>query len=95
MKKRTEQYIRHLYMQNAERKIKKILAKSGYYHYSKIDVGAILKHSKHIIPLEVKGEPGLTLGSTYYETLEEYCGVIWDLSVVCLQDLLSPFLYLI
>jgi predicted CoA-substrate-specific enzyme activase len=76
IKKKTEQYIRHLYMQQAEKKIKKILSKSGYYQVRRIEVEELLKHSKHIIPYEVKGEPGLTLGAAYYEVLEEYCGVI-------------------
>ncbi len=76
LKKRTEQFIRHAYMRNVEKKIKKILANSGYYHPTKTNVEALLNHSKHIIPLEVKGEPGLTLGTTFNDLLEEYCGVI-------------------
>jgi predicted CoA-substrate-specific enzyme activase len=76
LKKKTEQYIRNVYMQSVEKKIKKILSKSGYYHYRKTDVEALLKHSKHIVPLEVKGEPGLTLGTAYYDTIDEYCGII-------------------
>ncbi|MFC2131147.1 acyl-CoA dehydratase activase, partial [Bacteroidota bacterium] len=76
IKKKTEQYIRHVYMQSIEKKIKKILSKSGYYHYRKTDVESLLKHSKHIVPYEVKGEPGLTIGTAFYETIDEYCGII-------------------
>ncbi|MFH1051192.1 MAG: acyl-CoA dehydratase activase-related protein [bacterium] len=76
IKKRTEQYIRNVYMRNYEKRIKKVLAKSGFYHFQKTEVEKLLEHSKHIIPYEVKGEPGLTLGTAYYETLEEYCGII-------------------
>jgi hypothetical protein len=63
-------------MRIAEHKIKKILSYSGYYEYSKTLIEPILNHSKHIIPLEYKGEPGLTLGVALKELLEKYCGVI-------------------
>ncbi|MDQ1266247.1 MAG: hypothetical protein QG635_1399 [Bacteroidota bacterium] len=76
LKNRTERYIRILYMSNAEKKIKKLLAKSGYYHYSKTVIEPLIEHSKHIFPPEIKGEPGLTLGAALYEGLEEYCGII-------------------
>ncbi len=76
LKKRTEQFIRNMYMRKYEKRIKKVLANSGYYHFSSTRVEDLLKHSKHIIPYEVKGEPGLTLGTAYYETLTEYCGII-------------------
>jgi len=76
MKKRTEQFIRNVYMKKYEKRIKKVLAESGYYHYRKTEVEKLLEHSKHIIPYEVKGEPGLTLGTAYYETIDEYCGII-------------------
>ncbi len=74
--KKTEQFIRQRYMRGAEKKIKKILEKTGYYEYEKTEVEPLLKHSKHIIPYEVKGEPGLTLGTYFYETLHKYCGII-------------------
>ncbi len=76
LKKKAERYVRQFYMTNAEKKIKKILQKSGYYHFRKTNVQALLNHSKHIIPYEVKGEPGLTLGTAMYETIEEFCGII-------------------
>ncbi|MBM2814456.1 MAG: putative CoA-substrate-specific enzyme activase [Ignavibacteria bacterium] len=74
IKNRSERYIRSMYMHNAEKKIKKALAKSGYF--TKINIEALLSHSKHIIPLEIKGEPGLTLGTALHEGFEEYCGII-------------------
>ena len=40
------------------------------------EIKLLLNHSKHIIPLEFKGEPGLTLGTALYEGLDEYCGII-------------------
>ncbi len=74
--KKKERLIRVSYMRFAEWRIKKILAKSGYYKFSRTKIKPLLEHSKHIIPLEFKGEPGLTLGITLHETIEKYCGVI-------------------
>jgi predicted nucleotide-binding protein (sugar kinase/HSP70/actin superfamily) len=76
MKDKVERYIRGFYMRQAEKKIKKMLAKSGYYHYTKTDVEGIVKHTTHIFPLEIKGEACLTLGTALYDTLEEFCGVV-------------------
>jgi predicted nucleotide-binding protein (sugar kinase/HSP70/actin superfamily) len=75
-KKKFERIIRAAYMRYAEYRIKKILEKSGYYHYSRTNIKALLKHSSHIIPIECKGEPGLTLGVALHETIEKYCGVV-------------------
>ncbi|MCX7879504.1 MAG: acyl-CoA dehydratase activase [Ignavibacteria bacterium] len=74
--KKLERWIRVLFMRIAEHKIKKILAKSGYYEYSRTLIEPILNHSKHLIPLEYKGEPGLTLGIALKDILNKYCGVI-------------------
>jgi predicted CoA-substrate-specific enzyme activase len=75
-KKKYERLIRTTYMRYAEYRIKKILERSGYYQYSRTNIAELLKHSKHIIPLECKGEPGLTLGVALHETIEKYCGVV-------------------
>jgi hypothetical protein len=63
-------------MRYVERRTKKTLEKSGYYEYMKIDIDALLNHSKHVIPLEYKGEPGMTLGAAMHEILDRFCGVI-------------------
>ena len=75
-KKKYERILRAAYMRYAEYRIKKILEKSGFYHYSRTNIKALLKHSSHIIPIECKGEPGLTLGVALHETIEKYCGVV-------------------
>ncbi len=75
-RKKFEREIRHYFMRASEKKIKKTLSKSGYYKYSLTEIKPLLEHSKHIIPLDFKGEPGLTLGISMYETLEKYCGII-------------------
>ncbi len=75
-RKKLERWTRVLFMRIAEHKIKKALSLSGYYKYSKTLIEPILNHSKHLIPLEYKGEPGLTLGIALKDILEKYCGVI-------------------
>jgi predicted nucleotide-binding protein (sugar kinase/HSP70/actin superfamily) len=75
-RKKLERWTRVLFMRIAEHRIKKNLALSGYYEYSKTLIEPILNHSKHLIPLEYKGEPGLTLGIALKDILEKYCGII-------------------
>jgi len=74
--KKIERYIRVYYMRLAEYRIKRILAKTGFYKFEATKIKPLLDHSKHIIPMEYKGEPGLTLGVALHKTLEKYCGVI-------------------
>lgn len=76
LRKKLERNIRNFFMRQAEKKIKRILEKSGYYKFVKTDVEAIMNHSKHILPLDYKGEPGITLGTALGESLEKYCGII-------------------
>lgn len=76
IRNKIEREIRSYFMGQAEKKIKRILEKSGYYQYHKTEIKPLLDHSKHIIPLEFKGEPGLTLGTAMHESLEKYCGII-------------------
>lgn len=71
-----ERMVRNLYMQYAEIRVKKALAKSGYYKYERTNIDPLLNHSKHLFPLECRGEVGLTVGTALYETLDHYCGVI-------------------
>lgn len=76
IKKKFERYIRNFFMRDAEKKIKKTLEKSLYYKYEKTDIEPLLKHSKHILPWEFKGEPGLTIGTALSESIQKYCGII-------------------
>jgi predicted CoA-substrate-specific enzyme activase len=75
-RKKLERLIRVFYMRIMEYKIKKHLAGTGYYKFSLTKVESLLKRSRHIIPLEYKGEPGLTLGVALHKTIDKYCGVI-------------------
>jgi predicted CoA-substrate-specific enzyme activase len=59
-----------------ERKIKKILEKSGLYELEMIDIERYMKHSTHFFPLQLTGEPGLSSGAALARYIEKYCGVI-------------------
>ena len=52
------------------------MQKTGYYKFDKLHVKRLLDHSKHIVPLDFKGEPELTLGVVLGDALEKYCGVV-------------------
>ena len=75
-RQKMERLIRVGYMKIAEYRIKKILSKTGFYKFSLTKIESLLKRSKHILPVEYKGEPGLTLGVALHETINKYCGVI-------------------
>jgi predicted CoA-substrate-specific enzyme activase len=76
LSKKIERLIRVVYMRLAEYRVKKILSRSGYYKISFTRIESLLKRSSHILPVEYKGEPGLTLGVALHETIDKYCGVI-------------------
>jgi predicted CoA-substrate-specific enzyme activase len=59
-----------------ERKIKRILAKSGLYEYEIIDIEKYMKHSTHLFPMTLTGEPGLSTGASIYHLIDKYCGII-------------------
>lgn len=76
LKNKIEREIRVAYMHYAERKIKRILERTGFYEFRRTDIKGLIDHSKHILPVDYKGEPGLTLGVALHETIEHYSGVI-------------------
>ena len=76
LKKKIERKFRNFFMNQIEHKVKKILSGSGYYKYAETEIKPLLDHSRHLIPLEFKGEPGLTLGTALHGGLEKYCGII-------------------
>lgn len=59
-----------------EKKIKKILARSGLYEAEFMDIVSIVRHSEFIIPNEIDGEPSLIVGITMRDGLSKYCGVV-------------------
>ncbi|MBN2440669.1 MAG: hypothetical protein JXJ04_04970 [Spirochaetales bacterium] len=71
-----ELVLRQFYMGYVEKKLKKLLAKSGFYKFERTKIDPLMKHSEHILPKEHKGETGLTLGIGMHETIEKISGVI-------------------
>ncbi len=71
-----ESLLSGLIQNSTEKKIKKILVKSGLYEYELIDIKKYMNHSKHIFPWTLTGEPGLSTGASLYHLIDKYCGVI-------------------
>jgi predicted CoA-substrate-specific enzyme activase len=76
LRNKLERKIRNTYMRRIEKKIKKILAKSGYYEYKGNHIAEIVENATHILPLDYKGEPGIVLGATLTHGLSDYAGII-------------------
>lgn len=92
---RFERWISAKFQKHIERKIKKILVKSGLLEYSEIDLDTMLAHSTHVLPKELKGEPGMMVGMAMHETIEKYSGIICIGPFGCMpvrytESLLSP-----
>jgi predicted CoA-substrate-specific enzyme activase len=61
---------------HTEKKIKKILAASGLYLMELLDVADLIRHSEHLIPNELDGEPGLISGLTMRDSLNKFSGIV-------------------
>jgi predicted nucleotide-binding protein (sugar kinase/HSP70/actin superfamily) len=59
-----------------ERKIKRVLAKSGIYHYELVDIAQTLDAAKHLVDIRFRGEAILTVGLALREILQDTCGVV-------------------
>ncbi|MBN2441561.1 MAG: hypothetical protein JXJ04_09440 [Spirochaetales bacterium] len=62
--------------QHIDKKIKKIFAKSGLYEIENIDIEDIVRYSKHIVPHQLKGEPGLIMGVMMRDSFDKYAGIV-------------------
>ncbi|MFA6506928.1 MAG: acyl-CoA dehydratase activase [Treponemataceae bacterium] len=71
-----EMGITNIVQSRFERKIKKIMEKSGLYEFEMIDIKRYMKHSTHFFPVQLTGEPGLSSGAALARYVEKYCGVI-------------------
>ncbi len=68
--------IRKHFQLNIEKKIRKILAKSGFCDNEVTDVEEIIKRSEQLIDPQLAGEAILTVGSAFHEILHNVSGVI-------------------
>jgi len=71
-----EFYISDAVQLNTEKKIKKILVKSGLYDPEVIDVSEYDLYSEHLISHRLTGEPGLSTGKMLKDGLDKYAGHI-------------------
>lgn len=59
-----------------EKEIKNILSESGLYKSELVNIDDIIKYSKHILPKNLKGEPGMILGTMLRDIFSKYAGII-------------------
>ncbi len=71
-----EFYISDAVQLRIERKIKKIMVKSGLYDPEIIDVAEYDSYSEHLISHRLTGEPGLSTGKILKDGLDKYAGHI-------------------
>jgi len=62
--------------QGVDKKIKKILEKSGLYETEMIDMESIIDHSTNLVPKTLKGEPGITIGITMRDVFSKFAGAV-------------------
>jgi len=72
-----------------EKKIKKILSRSGLIHHGLIDVEKIIRHSNHLISEDLIGEAILTVGLALREIGNEACGIISIGPFACMPSRLA------
>ena len=84
-KNKYERLVRIVYMRYAEQRIKQILTKTGYYKFFRTKIAPLVKHGKHIVPLEFKGEPLLIVGTGINDSIDKYCGIISVGPFGCMQ----------
>lgn len=76
LKGRLEAFFANLWQQHRERAIKKICSTSGLCKEDPIDIDYYIRHSTHIVPAHLKGEPGLSSGHALALSIDKYCGVV-------------------
>lgn len=68
--------IKNKYQESIERKIKKILSRSGFCDNEMVHVDKVAKRAEHLINPELAGEAILTVGSGLREIVDHVSGVI-------------------
>ena len=68
--------IKEKYQHIIEKRVKKILAKSGLVNYEMVDIDKTIDYAKELISDKLIGEAILTTGLAFRDILDECCGVI-------------------
>ncbi len=73
---KVERAAANLVQDATERRIKRILERSGLYELELLQIRKYMRHSEHLFPWTLTGEPGLSSGGALYHLAEKWCGVI-------------------
>jgi predicted nucleotide-binding protein (sugar kinase/HSP70/actin superfamily) len=84
--------IKDFYQRYYEKKIKKILAASGLYHFEMIDIDKTVDYGKKMVSEKLVGETIITAGLAVREILDNSCGVISIGPFNCMPSRLSEAL---
>ncbi|MCX8094125.1 MAG: acyl-CoA dehydratase activase-related protein, partial [Candidatus Goldbacteria bacterium] len=71
-----EFFISDVIQRKIEKEIKDIFSESGLYQTELINIEDIIKYSEHILPKNLKGEPGMILGTMLRDIFTKYAGII-------------------
>ena len=71
-----EFYISDFTQKHVEKKIKNIFDKCKLYDKEMIDVADMIRHSDHLIPQTLDGEPGMIAGVLMRDAMTKYSGVV-------------------
>ncbi len=82
-------FIKDNYQKLLERKIKKIMAKSGLHKFEMIDIEKTIGYASKLISEQLVGESILTTGLALREILDDCCGVISIGPFNCMPSRLS------
>jgi predicted CoA-substrate-specific enzyme activase len=73
---KAEFYAKIAIQRMTEKRVKRILAKSGLYHYELIDMDKLVEYGQNFVDRELTGEPIIILGEFFKEILNSCQGVI-------------------
>lgn len=59
-----------------EKEIKNILSETGLYKTELVNIDDIIKYSEHILTHNLKGEPGMILGTMLRDIFTKYAGIV-------------------
>jgi predicted nucleotide-binding protein (sugar kinase/HSP70/actin superfamily) len=92
IKEKAKIFIKDFYQKHYEKKIKKILSKSGLYRYEEVDIDKTISCGKNLVSEKLVGETILTAGLSLREILDDACGVISIGPFNCMPSRLSEAL---
>jgi predicted nucleotide-binding protein (sugar kinase/HSP70/actin superfamily) len=71
-----ERWLTGMVQRRMEKKIQRIMARSKLSEFGMIDLDTTIAHSTHVLPRQLKGEPGMMIGLAMHESLIKFAGII-------------------